>query len=493
LKKIKVIVDSKIRIQNKDIPKDAINEIKKELTYNNSAYFKLQAMRKSTRGIPQLVRSYSVEKDYISFYRGSIYKVRQILDKYEITLQTDDRRVLKPYEEGFKSSIIIREYQKICVRQAKFFQNCLIQGGCGSGKTVILLELASQLGQHTLVVVPTEALLKQWIMRAEKFLGIPAKEIGVWGGGKKVLKPLTIGIINSVQKDSEFLADKFGAVLIDEVHRSPATMFQDFLGKSKAYYRIGATATPYRKDNLQCLMFDQFGKIVYEIKKEVLRRDGILINVDLIVVPTELEFPEYRAVDEDGELIEKSPQYVDLIEKMINDEDRNQLIYDILKKEYDEGHVNLVLSDRLDFCYNWQARLKKDGMESMLMLGGKKAQTERDRAIELLSDRKLRIGIGTSVADEGLDIPVLDRGFITMPTASNRRRIEQQIGRLERMADGKTDGKMYYFWDYKIKGLDNQINMIAKLFPNAKVVWDGKEVEILGFRKLYNKGKHIEE
>lgn len=480
--KIKAVIDNKIKINNKDIPKEILKEIKEQLSYTNSKYYKIRSMGKSTRGIPQVLRSYTLEKGYISISRGAIHKIRKIVEEFNYTLQIEDKRVLKPYKEGFKSDINLRKYQRLCVKQGAFFQNCLIQGGCGSGKTIILLEILATLNQYTLVVVPTEVLLNQWIERAEKFLGIPRGEIGIWGGGKKQIKPLTIGIINSVNKDADKLAEAFGAVLVDEVHRSPASMFQDFLDKSKAYYRIGATATPYRKDNLQCLMYDQFGKIVYEIKKEVLKRDNILMNVEFIVIPTDLEFPEYN-----GD--EKSKSYNDLLQKMITDEDRNELIMSLFKKEYEENHVSLILSDRLQFCHDWQEKLKNMGIESKLLIGGKdkKVVKEREDGIQMLNDKKLRVAFGTSVADEGLDVPILDRGFITTPTATNRRRIEQQVGRLERRADGKTDGKMFYFWDCKINGFDNHLHKLAKLFPEGKVFWEGEYISILEFRKKYFK------
>ncbi|MNC66479.1 hypothetical protein D3C75_1168750 [compost metagenome] len=81
---------------------------------------------------------------------------------------------------------------------------------------------------------------------------------------------------------------------------------------------------------------------------------------------------------------------------------------------------------------------------------------------------------------------MLNRGFVTTPTATNRRRIEQQVGRLERMAEGKNDAVAYYFWDYKIIGIDKHINDLAKRFPEAVVLWEGKEINIKTFRKQFS-------
>jgi superfamily II DNA or RNA helicase len=120
-----------------------------------------------------------------------------------------------------------------------------------------------------------------------------------------------------------------------------------------------------------------------------------------------------------------------------------------------------------------------------LLIGDKKNAKERDEAVSQLSERKIRIGIGTNVADEGLDVPVLDRGFITVPTATNKRRIEQQVGRLERMADDKTDAKMFYFWDWKVKKIDKHIETLARLYPKALVQLGNEKYDIQNFKKVY--------
>lgn len=55
----------------------------------------------------------------------------------------------------------------------------------GSGKTVMALYMIAQRGQPALIVVHTKELALQWVERIKTFLGIPEKEVGFIGAGKK--------------------------------------------------------------------------------------------------------------------------------------------------------------------------------------------------------------------------------------------------------------------------------------------------------------------
>ena len=55
------------------------------------------------------------------------------------------------------------------------------------GKTVIAAWLIARRGTNALVLLHRQQLLEQWVDRLSHFLGVPPKEIGRWGGGKKKL------------------------------------------------------------------------------------------------------------------------------------------------------------------------------------------------------------------------------------------------------------------------------------------------------------------
>ena len=67
------------------------------------------------------------------------------------------------------------------------------------GKTVVAAWLIAQRGVSTLVLVHRRQLLEQWVERLSAFLGLPAKDIGRIGGGRR--KPtglLDVAVIQSL-------------------------------------------------------------------------------------------------------------------------------------------------------------------------------------------------------------------------------------------------------------------------------------------------------
>lgn len=112
----------------------------------------------------------------------------------------------------------------------------------------------------TLILVHRVQLLDQWKERITEFLGIPAKEIGTLAGPKKKLTGnVDIGMLQTLTKmeDVSEIAQKYSQIIIDECHHIPATSFEAILKQLPARYVLGLTATPYRKDGLQKILFQQ--------------------------------------------------------------------------------------------------------------------------------------------------------------------------------------------------------------------------------------------
>ncbi len=483
---VNVVIDSRLRLKWKDLPKDMFKELKKSLTYKNPLYYKAQMMGFGTKGVPQSLTSYDIVKDEMSIARGATYKLKQIAREYNVELEYIDNRLSLPYK--FESSIVLRDYQIKPSNQLYYFQNGLIQGPCGCGKTIILLKTIEKIGQRTLIIVHEQKLQQQWFDEIHQLFGIPKNEIGLIGGiakGKNRVKPITVALQQSLLRSAIKYKDEFGCIVCDEVHRYAASTFQEVVDVFPSKYRIGATATLKRKDGKHFLVVDQFGKVLHEITEEDLKENNVSMDVKMVVVHTDFEYKGtmkefknriFKGNDSDGNAIweEQEIEYIDnneYLEQIILDQDRNRLIYRFLKAEAENGEFCILLSDRRRFCHNWQRWLGEKGIEAKLLVGGTEYKAEGDEAIKRIQEKgDLHVVIGTTVADEGLNIKRLSRGFTSTPTASNERRIIQQTGRIKRIAEGKTNAIWYYFFDSKVKGSDKQLKMINKLFKNVEIL-----------------------
>jgi superfamily II DNA or RNA helicase len=113
------------------------------------------------------------------------------------------------------------------------------------------------------------------------------------------------------------------------------------------------------------------------------------------------------------------------------------------------------------------------------LLTGRIGQRERDKLVQQFRDGSLRVLLATQLADEGLDVPRLNRVFLTFP-GKHDGRIIQQIGRTIRTHDGKEDALVYDFFDPNMSVLAKQYlerrDTYKKLgIPIRKVVHNADE------------------
>ncbi len=124
-----------------------------------------------------------------------------------------------------------------------------------------------------------------------------------------------------------------------------------------------------------------------------------------------------------------------------------------------QKHCNLILSDRLLHLQRIMADMPAEIRKYAVMIDGKmtskKARAERVQAIEDMKTGKKRYLFASfNLAKEGLDIPCLDRLYLTTPK-KDYAVVTQSIGRIARVAEGKQDAVCYDYVD-DIQFCENQ-------------------------------------
>ena len=95
----------------------------------------------------------------------------------------------------------------------------------GAGKTFVAALAIHETRLWTLAVVPTIDLLQQWRIALANALSLTVDEIGIFGGGEKDLKPITIITYDSAALYPRELAH-FGLLIFDECHHLPAPTYR---------------------------------------------------------------------------------------------------------------------------------------------------------------------------------------------------------------------------------------------------------------------------
>lgn len=332
----------------------------------------------------------------------------------------------------------------------------ILQSSAGSGKTQIGIATAVALGAKTLWLCHTLDLVKQSKARAEQYMS--AFMTGTITEGKvQIGKAITFATVQTMcNLDLDRYRDVWDCIIVDECHRvagSPTavTQFSKVLNALAARHKYGLSATVHRADGMISATYALLGNIAYQVPEEAVAEK--IMRVSILPRPTRIGLSK-EFLDTDGTII-----YAKLVNYLAEDFIRNSLIVgDLIQNS---NHFNLILSDRLAHLKYLMNHLPKDLREQAVMVDGKmtskKAKALREQAIEDMRQGKKRYLFATySLAKEGLDIPRLDRLYLTTPQ-KDYAVITQSIGRIARTFEGKGEPIAY---DY----VDNGIQYLVRSF-----------------------------
>ncbi|MBF0234003.1 MAG: DEAD/DEAH box helicase family protein, partial [Desulfamplus sp.] len=199
----------------------SMSEIKAKLTMDNPKYDNLEKMGRWTGDTPDRLYFYEEFGNILTIPRGSSNMAWRILSKNGDEPQLIDERILLP-EIQFQFKGQLRQFQHDAVNEMLKCSHGVLSSGTGSGKTVMGIYIIAERKQPTLVIVHNKELVTQWIERIESFLGIPSQDVGVIGAGKSIIADITVATVQTLCKDPEQYADKFGHVVVDECHKTPS-------------------------------------------------------------------------------------------------------------------------------------------------------------------------------------------------------------------------------------------------------------------------------
>ena len=160
----------------------------------------------------------------------------------------------------------LRDYQAEAVSLMLANYRGIINFATGLGKTLVATHFIKQYKKKALVVCPSDSVAKQFYKQFVSCFG--KNKVGFYGGGKKDISDITVGIAASITKNIEgFKSADIGVIIFDEVHHAPATTFYDIAtGLGSVGKIFGLTATDYRSDGKDVMITGGCGSVL-------LRRD----------------------------------------------------------------------------------------------------------------------------------------------------------------------------------------------------------------------------
>lgn len=232
----------------------------------------------------------------------------------------------------------------------------------------------------------------------------------------------------------------YGMVIVGECHHVSAVNFEKVLKFVNARYVYGLTATPIRKDGHQPIIFMQCGPIRYSADAKM---QITLQTFERLLVP---RFTSYRELTDDKRM------YSQTIQGISNDERRNNLIIEDMRKALDEGRSPIVLTS-LTSHVELLAKLLAPYCKNIITLVGLESTKEKRSKMERLqnisaAEPLVIIATGRYVG-EGFDYPRLDTLFLALPV-SWKGIVAQYAGRLHREYPGKKDVRIFDYIDVHV-------------------------------------------
>lgn len=416
---------------------------KKNLTLTNPDYAKKARMHLWLGDTPKALTLYEQQGDTLILPFGTLRTLPDCISKEALFLGCFEDAESVDYGGN---DVPLYDYQKTAVDAVYHAQYGILQSPAGSGKTQMGIALAKKFGKRTLWLTHTLDLLQQSKARAEQYMDNSL--IGTITEGKvNIGKGITFATIQTMCKlDLPRYKNLWDVIIVDECHRcsgTPTAMTQFFkvLNNLAARHKIGLSATVHRADGMIQATYALLGHIVYTVPVEAV--GDKIMKVGILPVGTGVEISK-ACLNTDGTL-----NYTKLITYLTENMNREKVIVNTIK--LNEGKSCLILSDRLghlEHLMSWlPAQMKKDAVMVSGKMTSKSGKVQREKAIEDMRTGKKKYLFATySLAKEGLDIPRLERLFLTTPQ-KDYVVVTQSIGRIARTFEGKADPIAYDFVD----------------------------------------------
>jgi superfamily II DNA or RNA helicase len=392
----------------------------------------------------------------LKFPTGLLHRVTDILDLnlYSYIIKYLYPSITLHQYQWQLHNIDLRDYQLRAIETAFKEKRGILQMATGSGKTVLASGLIQRFGVATLFLVHTKDLLYQ---AYNVFSKVFQMKIGIIGDGNCEIAPITVATIQTLapkiadtdelfgdwnydieqEYDEEtievirsekptsiesFMVDNLiktsKLIIIDESHHVPSRTFYKIIMKTPTPYRFGLTATNFRDDGFEMKIESGLGKTLVNISASELIEQGYLVkpHIKFIEVPPQ-SFPRnatYNTVYK-GYIIDNSF--------------RNDIIISIAKKEMENKRQIMILIKQIRHL-----NLLHDLIPNSVIMWGEMKVNERKQVLNDFRNKKFQILIATSLADEGLDLPILDCLILAGSGKSSTKAL-QRIGRVIRLGD----------------------------------------------------------
>lgn len=435
----------------------AADNLRNMLSYESAAWIPGKFGKRKIMYKKCLIDSRREDEHY--FMTGFVDKCRDYLEEHNLPYNYSTDVGVVEYDDPHIDGITFRPYQVELIQNALDVGRGVIKAPTGSGKSVIIIGIASAFSEeHILFLAHTADLVQQIKGEFEK-LGF--ENIGEWTGGRKKIERITVATVQAYKNVAKDHIDTWDVIVIDEGHHiSKHTTGNYFkaLAWSGAPCKLAFTATLADSEEARLALEGLVGPVIGELTMAEGTELGFLATPD-ITMPT-IKLPAEMA------LIKGFPKAYS--EGIVKNVSRNAYINAIAEDEIDCGGTVLILVTRLAHIDNIVA-----GFDIPVeIVKGAVAKEDRLRIKKDLIAGRTKCVIATVAWVEGVDIPTLTC-VINAGGMKSEIQTLQKIGRGLRKTKTKDSVRIWDFFDKGNKHLARHARIRRDIYKEQGWdVWD---------------------
>ena len=296
---------------------------------------------------------------------------------------------------------------------------------CGSGKTIVGMQIMDMLKTSTLIITTNISAVHQWIDELLDKTNLTKDDIAEYTGESKDIKPVTIATYQVLtwRPDKEgpfphfsiFHERPWGLIIYDEVHMLPAPVFR-VVAELQAVRRVGLTATLVREDGCEGYVFSLVGPKRYDVPWKELERDNWIASAECVEV--RIDLPAAREIEyavagarEKHKIASQNPDKLAVVSELVH--------------KYKDDKI-LIIGQYLDQLDEIAKLLKAP------IITGKTPTSERDRIYGEFRQGKISVLVVSKVANFAIDLPDASMAIQVSGTFGSRQEEAQRLGRILR-------------------------------------------------------------
>lgn len=322
----------------------------------------------------------------------------------------------------------LRDYQRKAI--AAFHRDKIGGSGvivlpCGAGKTLTGIGVMASLQCATLIITSNVISCEQWKEELLSKTSINSDQVGIYGGERREVKPITIAtyhILSYRQGEQAkfphmalFNKRDWGLIIYDEVHLLPAPVFR-MTASIQATRRLGLTATLIREDGCAPDVYSLVGPKLYDLQWKEAEQQQVIAQVECY----EIHIPFTHKQQTQYKRMNKREQY----KFASTNTTKLDIIKQIVRKH--EGEQILIIGQYIE-----QLEFIAEHLEAPLITG-QTSHAQRQQLFELFREQKLNILILSKIANLALNLPSASVAIQVSGSYGSRQEEAQRIGRIVR-------------------------------------------------------------